>query len=152
MCLSAVSPLVGVAYVFDRHQHFVSSWWNSVRRLSLIQLVYAVFILLLGVFIFGTRTMTSGWELIFKLLIVAGGMWRMLNPPRIVRSMVAGDEKDVFDLYDDYKGAFRDIKDTLTLKKFRPAVSYRASKERKQEEIRKLRKKHGVRSVKKYMK
>ena len=155
MCLAAVSPLVGVAYVFDRHRHLTHSWWNQVKKLSLVQLTYAVFVLLLGVFIFGTRSLTSGWELLFKLLIVAGGMWRMLNPPKIVRTMVSGDGEDVFDVYDDYKGGFRQLTDTLTLKKFRPAIFYRKKKEgrlAREEEIRNLRMKHGVRDVSKYLK
>ena len=155
MCLAAVSPLAGAAFIFDRHRHITHSWWNQLKKLSLVQLTYAVFIMLLGVFIFGTRSLTGGWGLIFKLLIVAGGMWRMLNPPRIVQSMVSGDGKDVFDMYDDYKGGFKELVDTVTLKKFRPAMFIRdknAKRAAKAEQIRKLRAKHGVRDVSKFMK
>lgn len=122
MCLAAVSPLAGTAYVFDRHRHYFKSWWKSVKHLSLIQLVYAVFIMLMGVFIFGTQNMV-GWALILKLAIVAGGMWRMLNPPRIVNVLTYGDSKDVFDMYKDYKNGFRQIKDTFKFNQFRPLVS-----------------------------
>lgn len=152
MCLAAVSPLAGAAYVFDRHRHYTYSWWNQVKKLSLIQLVYAVFILFLGVFIFGTRSMTGGWEMIFKMLIVAGGMWRMLNPPRIIQSMVSGEGKDVFDMYDDYKIGFKEIADTLTFKNFRPTKFLKGKKEARNKQIKDLRKKHGVRDVSKFMK
>ena len=119
MCLAAVSPLAGTAYVFDRHRHYFKSWWKQVKHLSLIQLVYAVFIMFMGVFIFGTQNMTAGWGLILKLAIVAGGMWRMLNPPRIVKELTSGDSRNVFDMANDYKKGFKKVKDT-----FRPAGSF----------------------------
>ena len=122
MCLAAVSPLAGTAYVFDRHRHYFNTWWKSVKHLSLIQLVYAVFIMFMGVFIFATQNMT-GWSLILKLAIVAGGMWRMLNPPKIVNVLTSGDSKDVFDMYHDYKTGFKQVKDTFKFKQFRPLVS-----------------------------
>lgn len=120
MCLAVVAPLAGTAYVFDRHRHYFDTWWSTVKKLSLVQLVYAVFITLIGIFIFGTRDMVSGWGLIIKLLIVAGGLWRMLNPPRIVTSLTSGG--DVTGMYSDYKNGFRQVVDTLTFKKFRPTT------------------------------
>ena len=120
MCLAVVAPLAGTSYVFDRHRHYFDTWWSTVKKLSMIQLVYAVFITLIGIFIFGTRDMVSGWGLITKLLIVAGGLWRMLNPPRIVDNLVHGDSKDVTGMYSDYKSGIKQVIDTVTFKKFRP--------------------------------
>lgn len=130
MCLSATAPIAGVAFVFDRYRHYFDSWWSSVKRLSMIQLVYGVFITLLGVFIFATRDMVTGWELIIKLLIAAGGMWRLLNPPRIVLNLTQGDGKDVFNMYDDYKSGAKKVIDTVTFKNFRP-VNFIKSKLKK---------------------
>lgn len=152
MCLAAVSPLAGTAYVFDRHRHHFNSWWRSVKHLSLIQLVYATFIMFMGVFIFGTQSISYGWMLIVKLVIVAGGMWRLLNPPRIVLALTSGDSKDVVDMYDDYKKGFLQVKDIVTFNKFRPVVAIKNSMNKKKDNLIKLRKEHGQRSVSHLMK
>lgn len=120
LCLSAISPLALSSWVFDRHQHYFSAWWRKVKSLSLVQLVYAVFILLMGIFIFSTQTLQGGiFTLTIKLLIVTGGLFRLSNPPRFVSSMT-GEKSDLFDSYDEGKSALKDIYNTLTFKNFRP--------------------------------
>lgn len=151
LCLATLSPLAGVAWVFDRHRHYFNSWWNSVKRLSLIQIVYAIFILLLGVFIFSTRMIDTYSSAFFvKMLVSIGALHSMINPPRIVLALTQGDGRDVFDTYDSYKKSYKDIYNTLTLKNFRPANLIRdkvTQSNKRKEEVAKLRQKHGIRSV-----
>jgi hypothetical protein len=147
MCLACISPLALSSWVFDRHRHYFSAWWSRVKSLSLVQLVYAVFILLMGIFIFSTQSIQGGlFTLIIKLLIVAGGLWRLSNPPRFVSSMT-GDKSDIFDSYDEGKSSLMNIIDTLTLKNFRPMQFMKNKAEAKQKKIKALQKKHKRRYV-----
>jgi hypothetical protein len=120
LCLAAISPLALSAWVFDRHQHYFNLWWSRVKALSMVQIVYSVFILLMGIFIFTTQTIQGGFfTLIVKLVLVLGGLWRLSNPPRIVTSMT-DNKSDIFDMYDEGKDTFKTVLDTITFKNFRP--------------------------------
>ncbi|PLR99624.1 conjugal transfer protein TrbL family protein [Bacillus sp. T33-2] len=144
-CLSAISPLALTAWIFDRHSHLYRQWWNSIKRQSVIQLVYAIFIVLMGVFIYGTRFIAP--QLFFiKLLICIGGLHSLLHPPQIVKSYSRGDG-DVMDIYDDYKKSAKNLYDTITLKNFKPAMFIRNKNKQKQAHIANLRKQSGRRYV-----
>jgi hypothetical protein len=86
------------------------------------------------------------FTLIVKLLIVIGGLLRMANPPRIVSNMT-GDKADVFDQWDEGKGTFKDIYNTVTFKNFRPRVFMQKRAENKMKKVAALRKKNGRRYV-----
>jgi hypothetical protein len=147
MCLACISPLALSASIFDRHKHYFNTWWSKVKSLSLVQLVYAVFLLLMGIFIFSTQSVQGGiFTLIVKLLIVVGGLLRMANPPRIVSNMT-GDKADIFDQWDEGKGTLKDIYNTLTFKNFRPRVFFQKKAENKIKKVAALRKKSGRRYV-----
>jgi hypothetical protein len=147
LCLSAISPLALSTWIFDRHSHYFSMWWNRVKSLSLVQLVYSVFILLMGIFIFSTQSLQGGmFTLIIKLLIVAGGLVRMSNPPKFVTNMT-GDKSDVFDEYDKTKDTYKQIYDTVTFKNFRITKFIKDKNEKKQKQVSKLRKEHKKRYV-----
>lgn len=147
MCLACISPLALSSWVFDRHRHFFSSWWNKVKSLSLVQLVYAVFLLIMGLFIFSTQSLHGGiFTLVIKLLIVTGGLIRMANPPRFV-SKLTGDKSDMFDQYDEGKNTLKDIYNTLTFKNFRPTQFFKKQQEDKLKKVQSLRKKHKRRYV-----
>jgi hypothetical protein len=147
MCLACISPLALSASIFDRHKHYFNTWWSKVKSLSLVQLVYAVFLLLMGIFIFSTQSMQGGiFTLIVKLLIVVGGLLRMANPPRVVSNMT-GDKADIFDQWDEGKGTLKDIYNTLTFKNFRPRVFFQKKAENKIKKVAALRKKSGRRYV-----
>jgi hypothetical protein len=147
MCLACISPLALSASIFDRHKHYFNTWWSKVKSLSLVQLVYAVFLLLMGIFIFSTQSMQGGiFTLIVKLLIVIGGLLRMANPPRVVSNMT-GDKADIFDQWDEGKGTLKDIYNTLTFKNFRPRVFFQKKAENKIKKVAALRKKSGRRYV-----
>lgn len=149
LCLSAISPLALTSYVFDRHRHYFSKWWNSVKSLAIIQVVYAVFILMMGIFIFATQGLTGGYiTLAIKLLITLGALHRMVNPPRFVMSMTDGNGEDVFDMFDGLKNSYKNVYDTLTLRNFKPANYFRKKKEEELATIKTLQKQHKRRYVK----
>ncbi|MDT0160300.1 hypothetical protein [Bacillus sp. AG4(2022)] len=145
LCLSAISPLALTAWMFDRHSHMFDQWWNSIKRLSVVQLVYATFIVLMGVFIYGTRFLSADFFLI-KLLIIIGALTSMLNPPQIVKAYSRGDG-DINTMFTDTKNSAMSLYNTLTLKNFKPMQVMRKNKQNKLTQTQKLRKENGRRFV-----
>jgi hypothetical protein len=144
-CLAAISPLALSSWIFDRHRHYFRRWWNEVKSLSIIQVVQAVFILIMGVFVFSTQSITGGlFTIVAKAILVCAGIHRMVNPPRIVTAL-AGGQEDVFDVYNDYKKTFNNIKDTVTLKNFTP-TTFISNMIAKNKEA-KMKQKYGVRHL-----
>ncbi|MBT2730487.1 hypothetical protein J7E63_27045 [Bacillus sp. ISL-75] len=125
-CLAAITPLALSCWVFERHEHYFKTWWNKVKSLSMVQLVYSVFILMMGIFIFTTQSLQGGiYTLSIKLLIVCGGLYRLSNPPRFVKSMT-GDKTDILDSIEEGKASFKATKRILLLKdrKFDPVKKF----------------------------
>jgi hypothetical protein len=121
MCLAAISPLAMSCWVFDRHRHYFNMWWGKVKSLSLVQIVYAVFLLFMGILIFGLGAIKGGiFTLFIRLLLTFGGLMRLANPPSFVTRMT-GDKSDLIDSYDNTKNTLKNIRDTLTLRNLRPA-------------------------------
>ncbi|PLR72288.1 hypothetical protein [Bacillus sp. UMB0728] len=145
LCLAAVTPLALTAWMFDRYSHMFDQWWNSIKRKSVIQLVYATFIVLMGVFIYGTRFISPDLFLI-KLLITIGSLHALYSPPQIVRSYSRGDG-DLTTMYSDYKNSAKGIYNTITLKNLKPLQVIKKNKQNKLTQIQKLRKENGRRFV-----
>lgn len=147
LCLCAISPLALSSFCFDRHRHYFDKWWDSVKTHSLSQLVYAVYILLMGIFIFSTQAIQGGiFTLIIKIIIVIAALNRLAHPPQFINRMI-NNGSDVFDEYDKTKKTFTDLKDTLTFKNFRPVQFFKKKNEKKQATVQSLRKKHKKRYV-----
>ena len=147
LVLACISPLALSTWVFDRHKHYFSMWWSKVKSLSLVQLVYSIFILLMGIFIFSTQSIQGGFfTLIIKLLVVAGGLLRLLNAPTFV-TRLTGDKSDIFDQYDEGKNSLKDVYNTLTFKNFRVTQFFKKQAENKMKTVASLRKKHKRRYV-----
>jgi hypothetical protein len=109
--LGVMTPLALTCWIFDDYRYLFNMWWSNIKHLSLVQLVYASFICVMGIFIFGTRNVIEGNGFYMKLLVVIGGLWRMANPPSfVVRNGDSG--KDVTHIYKDLKHIF--TKKTLT--------------------------------------
>lgn len=142
-CLCAVSPLAYTAWIFDRHRHMHQIWWNNIKKLSVIQLVIAIFIVLMGIFLYGARFITGAWEI--KVLIILGGLYRIANPPNFIKSYTRGED-DVVGMFDSYKKAFSGIYSTVMFKNFKPLNFYRSQKVLNLKK-KELRSKHGVRFV-----
>lgn len=141
--LSAVSPLAFTAWIFDRHRHLHSQWWNTIKRLSMVQLVFATFITLMGVFLYSARFISADmW--VYKILIILGGLYRIANPPQFVKAYSRGE--DTTGVFDAYTKTFKGVYDTVTFKKFAPLNYYRKQKGMNlQRNV--LRAKHGKRFV-----
>jgi hypothetical protein len=142
--LSTVSPLAFTAWIFDRHRHLHSKWWEAIKKISVIQLVFATFITLMGVFLYGARFIAAD-QIVFKVLIMLGALYRLANPPSFIQNYVKG-EQDMVGMFDSYKKAFTGIYNTVSLKNFTPLNYYR--KQKAMNMTRKaLRLKHGKRFV-----
>jgi hypothetical protein len=125
-CLAAISPLALSCWAFERHEHYTRAWWSKVKSLSLVQLVYSVFILMLGIFIFATQSVHGGiYTLFIKLLIVAGGLYRLSNPPKFVKAMI-GPKSDVLDAMHEGKGMLKNTRKMLLFQdiKFNPVKKF----------------------------
>ncbi|MGD7047060.1 hypothetical protein FZC83_02260 [Rossellomorea marisflavi] len=133
--LSCISPFALSCFIFDRHRHLFTSWINAVKRKATVQLIYATFISLLGVFLFSTRLIAPEMWVI-KLILVLGCLSRLGNPPQIVKSYLRGEAIDK-----EFKNVYGD-----TFKKLNP-VSMIRSHNAKVDKKAKLRKKHGKRFV-----
>jgi hypothetical protein len=144
MVLAAVTPLALTAWVFDDYRHMFDEWWRNVKKMSLTPLVYAVFVSLMGLLIFGIQNVTFG-GLIAKIAIMIGGLYRMANPPSFVtRKMDNGD--DVEDMGADMWKSMLRAKDNLTGKNLVTGKVLVKRAEKKKKEKIKLRVKRGRRS------
>jgi hypothetical protein len=85
MVLGVVAPVALTAWIFDSYRSYFKQWWERVKHLSLVQVYYALFLLILGWFIFGVPTPQEYTGLIVKLLVVIGGFARMVSPPRMIQ-------------------------------------------------------------------
>jgi hypothetical protein len=105
LTLGVMTPLALTCWIFDDYRYLFNMWWSNIKRLSLVQLVYASFICIMGIFIFGTRNIIEGNGFYMKLLVVIGGLWRLANPPSfVVRNGDSG--KDVTHIFKDLKHIF----------------------------------------------
>jgi hypothetical protein len=85
MCLVSISPLALSAWIFDKHRHLFSQWLTSITSLSLVQIVYAFYLLILGLFMYGVPTPHDTFGIICKILVIIGAFSRMANPPNFVK-------------------------------------------------------------------
>ncbi len=117
LCLSILAPLAYASNIFDSTRHYFTTWWNSVKRLSMIQLTYAFYFGVLGTFMFGTKEFTEGYWLFIKLWIIIGGCYRLANPPAIVgQATDRGGEKNILEVV-------KNVVEYATLKKVRQKIT-----------------------------
>lgn len=114
LALGGLTPVALTTWVFKEYEHYHSIWWHTLKRLSLVQLYYAVFITFIGLLIMGAHA-TTIHGLVAKLLVIAGGLWRMAVPPAIVkRHMDNGAMMDTM---------YRQTADVLTFKPLKRTIS-----------------------------
>lgn len=104
--LSAITPLALSTWVFTNTQDYFSMWAKAIKDICTVQLIYATFICFIGLFMFLTKSMTGGWEMLFRILIVAGGFWRMSTPPRFVKNMMNRSQDSIGDVSKAFKTMF----------------------------------------------
>ena len=144
MCLSAITPLALTAWVFDDYRHLFHKWWHQVKSLGSVQLVYSVFICILGVFIFGTRNVIDPGGVFFRLLIGLGGLYRLANPPQFVKSRLDQGE-DIVGMSKSMWKTAKNVWSTATLQPQR--LILQKKQEGKVAQIASLRKQHKRRYV-----
>lgn len=82
--LAICSPLVLTCWMFKSYDHFTSMWWNHIKKCSITQLTYAVFLLIIGTLLFGSNLSNNSTEVLIQMGVLIGGLARMQNPPSIV--------------------------------------------------------------------
>jgi hypothetical protein len=142
MCLTSLTPLSMAAWVFDEHRHYFYLWWRNIKKLAQSQLVVAFFITMMGLFIFGTSTITNG-NLFPMVLMIFGGLYSMINPPSFVKSRMDNGET-IEEVGEDVVRKTKGLIDTLTLKNVR---TFQFLKNR-QKNKSVLRQKYGRRYIK----
>lgn len=88
LMLGAITPLALSCWVFKSHEHLFNMWWTTIKKSSFTQLVYATFLLIIGTLMFGTKTPDSELDVMVKIGIVIGCLWRMNTLPSFVRGHV----------------------------------------------------------------
>lgn len=88
LCMGVLTPLALSCWVFKAHEHHFHNWAESIKKNSLTQLTYAVFLLLIGTLMLSTKAPETNMEAMIKLGVCVGGLWRMSNPPAIMRRYV----------------------------------------------------------------
>lgn len=99
LVLSSITPLALACWMFNSKEYLFTMWWDSIKKRSTTQLVYAIYILFIGILMFGTKIPETGWELLIKLGVMVGGLSSMANPPQIIRSHLKykGSTEEVLD-------------------------------------------------------
>lgn len=140
----SISPLAFSAWIFDRHRHLHKKWWNNVKDLSLVQLVYAVFILLLGTFLYAVRFVSADM-MIFKILIIMGALHSLANPPSFITKFDRTGRNEI-GLFDSYVKLYKNFRKVTSLKEAASLKYYRSQKVLNSKRSE-LRSKHGKRFV-----
>jgi hypothetical protein len=110
--LGVLTPFAMTAFVFDDYRHYFHQWLNSLKKLSLVQLVYAVFLAILGLIMFATPTPMTFHGLVAKLLLLLGGIYRLAYPPSIVERMTDSG-RDTMGVIEDIKNSTKDGIETI---------------------------------------
>lgn len=86
MVSAVISPLAGVCYIFNSYRGLFNHWWKSLVSNSLVQVIYAFYLLIIGLFIYGAPTPSDTTGIFIKMLIVIGGFMSLSNPPTFLLS------------------------------------------------------------------
>jgi len=112
MVTGITTPFALTAWIFDSYRHLYNQWWNNLKHLSLVQVFYAFFLLVIGLFLFGTGSPDSFIGLIIKLLVVIGGFSRLISPPKMIKKHM--DNKGGFDeVLGELKTITRSVKNNM---------------------------------------
>lgn len=124
LALGVMTPIVLSCWMFKAHEHHFTNWWEYIKKNSLVQIAYAVFLLIIGSLMFGGKPPEDEREMMIKLGIVIGGLWRMNNPPNILKRYLDTGT----DLGGMWKGAGQALTPNPLLKKGFQAIKGKFSK------------------------
>lgn len=93
LTLGLMTPLALTAWIFDSWRHLFNSWWNNLKSLSMVQIVYAFYLMVIGLLLYGANAVPGDLNsAIMKCLFVIGGFTRLMNPPNFVNTMMGGEQ------------------------------------------------------------
>ncbi|MCM3387365.1 hypothetical protein M3649_04350 [Ureibacillus chungkukjangi] len=102
MILGVSAPFALSAWIFDSYRGWYKQWWSNLSHLALTQIFHALFLLILGFFIYGVPTPSTFTGMIIKILVVAGGFARLQSPPRLISGRL-----DTGEGFDEVTGSFK---------------------------------------------
>jgi hypothetical protein len=143
--LTVMTPFALSCYVFDDYKYLFSKWWHRIKHLASIQLVFATFICIMGLIIFGIPA-TTGSAFCIKLLIIAGGFFRLASPPTLIKQRIDIGDESLGKSANRTTGMLRKGVELAVFKNPRALLAKSAAE--KALATAKLRKKHGQRFVK----
>lgn len=109
LCNGALTPFAMICYVFDETKPYFNAWLDSIKNIGLQQLIYSVFIGLLGLIMFATPNPTTFYGIFTKMLIMVGGIATLASPPSIVKN-IGRDNQTFVDVYKELHAKGKQIK------------------------------------------
>ncbi|USL89375.1 transmembrane protein [Bacillus phage vB_BceH_LY2] len=111
LVLGVISPVALGLWVFDSKRHFFTQWYNNLKHLSFVQVYHSFFLLIVGLFLFGTAFPLTFSGTLIKLLVVIGAFQRMSSPPKIIGKHMDDGKGNILDIT---KNPLKDISKSLT--------------------------------------
>lgn len=90
--LGLLTPLAMSAWLFNSTEGYFHQWLRAIKNLGLIQLVYAVFISVLGIIMFATPNPVTMKGVLAKALLEIGGIHALAFPPQFIKRFNISDE------------------------------------------------------------
>ncbi|MCL1700860.1 hypothetical protein [Lysinibacillus sp. Bpr_S20] len=113
LALGVMTPLALASWVFASQEHWFIMWRDHIKKCATVQVVYAIFLLLIGTLLFGTKLPNNSWDVMIQLGIVIGGLWRMNTPPNFLSRYIDRGE----DVTSMWNGAFNVVRPINMIKK-----------------------------------
>lgn len=113
LALGVMTPLALACWVFASQEHWFIMWREHIKKCALVQVVYAIFLLLIGTLLFGTKITNDSWDVLIQLGIIIGGLWRMNTPPNFLSRYIDRGE----DITSMWNGAFNAVRPVTMIKK-----------------------------------
>jgi len=85
IALGVLTPFAMLGYIFDSFKSLHHSWWNSLKGLFLVQIVYSIYVTILSLLMFAVPFPTTIEGFFAKLLVILGGLYMMAIPPTSVK-------------------------------------------------------------------
>lgn len=101
-----ISPLALSSWVFKSTEHFFGKFWSTVKKNSITQLVYAVFLLIVSSVMFGSKPPENSYELLIKMGTVIGGFHVMSKAHTYIGSYIAKNSS-VSSMLQDTKNLYK---------------------------------------------
>jgi hypothetical protein len=90
-----LTPFTMTAFIFDDTRHYFDTWISSIKDTCKKQLIYAVFVALLGIILFATPNPTTATGIIAKMILAIGGIDILAHPPSVLTQFSGNDGKGI---------------------------------------------------------